>query len=112
MQEISDVGSSRLADGFDSLCYISRSDNSLVDLSCSDLLRDMQGGFTDSTALTAAGGRYGCYTARNGLSDPQRQTACQAGRETSGALSDCATCTHMFVCVDYPGEQSCPITPS
>ena len=104
MKQLDVVSNETLANGFDFLCYVSLNDATLANMSCSNFLRDLQGGFTDSAALTAGGGRFGCYQSANGLTDPRRYGACQARHETSAGPSSCSTCTHMFVCIDYPGE--------
>ena len=104
IHQLEDPFSSALSNGFDHLCYIGLNDTSLSEVRCKDLLQDLQGEFVDSAALTAGGGRFGCYRSTNGLNDPRRYDACQAGHDTSAVLSDCSSCTHMFVCVDYPGS--------
>ena len=94
------------------LGYISLNDTAVLGKSCGDLLRDLSGGYADSVELVRAGGYYGCVLSRGGTNDPQRMEACQPSHQQNLRLSDCSSCTHLFVCAEYPDTKGITQGPS
>lgn len=87
--------------GWSVLCYISRSETTLLSTPCRDLIIDLPPGFPSYVELLRAGGNFGCsLTTRSDYL--QAPNACYDNYQQTTTLASCGSCPRLFVCIRVP----------